>query len=152
MSSGPLLTPEQWEVCGVACYRACSNSLQELHQLTMAFSPRSESFYGDVAQVKVAARRDATPEETERLRQLAAQVSNLRFFFREVIYADHERVLISSAVSNCCKFNVLCRCAPRQPQEGTFGYIDSLTRESSFLHLSFTYHNVKIDLSRTKHD
>ncbi|KAL0123050.1 hypothetical protein PUN28_007584 [Cardiocondyla obscurior] len=74
VSSGPLLTPEQWEVCGIACYRACSNSLQELHQLTMAFSPRSESFYGDVAQVKVAARRDATPEETERLRQLAAQV------------------------------------------------------------------------------
>ncbi|XP_071870821.1 brefeldin A-inhibited guanine nucleotide-exchange protein 3 isoform X3 [Bombus fervidus] len=74
VSSGPLLTPEQWEVCGVACYRACSNSLQELHQLTMAFSPRSESFYGDVAQVKVAARRDATIEESERLRQLAAQV------------------------------------------------------------------------------
>nr|XP_034180603.1 brefeldin A-inhibited guanine nucleotide-exchange protein 3 isoform X1 [Osmia lignaria]XP_034180604.1 brefeldin A-inhibited guanine nucleotide-exchange protein 3 isoform X1 [Osmia lignaria] len=74
VSSGPVLTPEQWEVCGVACYRACSNSLQELHQLTMAFSPRSESFYGDIAQVKVAARRDATPEETERLRQLAAQV------------------------------------------------------------------------------
>ncbi|KAG9429339.1 brefeldin A-inhibited guanine nucleotide-exchange protein 3 isoform X1 [Apis mellifera carnica] len=74
VSSGPLLTPEQWEVCGVACYRACSNSLQELHQLTMAFSPRSESFYGDVAQVKVAARRDATVEESERLRQLAAQV------------------------------------------------------------------------------
>lgn len=40
----------------------------------MAFSPRSESFYGDVAQVKVAARRDATPEESDRLRQLAAQV------------------------------------------------------------------------------
>lgn len=76
VSSGPLLTSEQWEVCGVACYRACSNSLQELHQLTMAFSPRSESFYGDVAQVKVAARRDATPEETERLRRLAGQVSN----------------------------------------------------------------------------
>jgi len=83
VSSGPLLTSEQWEVCGVACYRACSNSLQELHQLTMAFSPRSESFYGDVAQVKVAARRDATPEETERLRQLAAQVSNPRFIFEK---------------------------------------------------------------------
>lgn len=75
VSSGPILTSEQWEVCGVACYRACSNSLQELRLLTMAFSPRSESFYGDIAQVKVAARRDATPEETERLRQLAAQVS-----------------------------------------------------------------------------
>ncbi|KAK0081887.1 hypothetical protein PV325_011414 [Microctonus aethiopoides] len=74
ISSGPNLTAEQWEVCGIACYRACSNSLQELHQLTMAFSPRSKSFYGDVAQVKVAVRRDATPEESERLRQLSAQV------------------------------------------------------------------------------
>ncbi|XP_043482060.1 brefeldin A-inhibited guanine nucleotide-exchange protein 3 isoform X2 [Leptopilina heterotoma] len=74
VSSGPNLTPEQWEVCGVACYRACSHSLQELHQLTMAFSPRSESFYGDVAQVKVAARRDVSAEESERLRQLASQV------------------------------------------------------------------------------
>ncbi|XP_043599777.1 brefeldin A-inhibited guanine nucleotide-exchange protein 3 isoform X2 [Bombus pyrosoma] len=77
VSSGPLLTPEQWEVCGVACYRACSNSLQELHQLTMAFSPRSESFCGDIAQVKVAVRLDATieeSEESERLRQLTAQV------------------------------------------------------------------------------
>lgn len=80
MSSGPVLTAEQWEVCGIACYRACSNSLQELHQLTMAFSPRSESFYGDIAQVKVAARRDATTEESDRLRQLSAQVS-LFFFF-----------------------------------------------------------------------
>lgn len=42
----------------------------------MAFSPRSESFYGDVAQVKVAARRDASAEESERLRQLASQVCN----------------------------------------------------------------------------
>lgn len=74
VSSGPNLTADQWEVCGVACHRACSNSLQELHQLTMAFSPRSESFYGDAAQVKVAARRDTTAEESERLRQLAAQV------------------------------------------------------------------------------
>lgn len=81
-SSGPYLTTEQWEVCGVACHRACSNSLQELHQLTMAFSPRSESFYGDVAQVKVAARKDATPEETERLRQLAAQVKSRKVFLK----------------------------------------------------------------------
>lgn len=81
MSSGPNLTPEQWEVCGIACHRACSNSLQELHQLTMAFSPQSESFYGDTAQVKVAARRDTTPEETERLRQLAAQVRINWFLF-----------------------------------------------------------------------
>ncbi|KAI4492341.1 hypothetical protein M0802_009851 [Mischocyttarus mexicanus] len=87
VSSGPILTSEQWEVCGVACYRACSNSLQELRLLTMAFSPRSESFYGDIAQVKVAARRDATPEETERLRQLAAQV----FLLEEQRAEDYSR-------------------------------------------------------------
>ncbi|KAG8035626.1 hypothetical protein G9C98_001054 [Cotesia typhae] len=88
ISSGPLLTAEQWEVCGIACYRACSNSLQELHQLTMAFAPRSESFYGDLAQVKVAARRDATPEESERLRQLSAQVFLIAEQRSEPTYTD----------------------------------------------------------------
>ncbi|CAG5092160.1 Similar to Arfgef3: Brefeldin A-inhibited guanine nucleotide-exchange protein 3 (Mus musculus) [Cotesia congregata] len=88
ISSGPLLTAEQWEVCGIACYRACSNSLQELHQLTMAFAPRSESFYGDLAQVKVAARRDATPEESERLRQLSAQVFLMAEQRSEPTYTD----------------------------------------------------------------
>lgn len=109
VSSGPLLTSEQWEVCGVACYRACSNSLQELHQLTMAFSPRSESFYGDVAQVKVAARRDATPEETERLRRLAGQVSNPSNFNFEM----WQRI-DTIPPSPQLLFDVLDRCAPRR--------------------------------------
>ncbi|XP_012270259.1 brefeldin A-inhibited guanine nucleotide-exchange protein 3 [Orussus abietinus] len=74
VSTSSMLTMEQWEVCGVACYRACSNSLHQLHQLTNAFYVKSDSFCGDAAQVKVAARRDATPEEAERLRQLVAQV------------------------------------------------------------------------------
>lgn len=155
MSSGPLLTPEQWEVCGVACYRACSNSLQELHQLTMAFSPRSESFYGDVAQVKVAARRDATPEETERLRQLAAQVSNPRFMYLwEMRYAGESIPISSSVVSNCRTFNVLCRCAPHSHWYGTFGIyrLCSNSRESPFLHLSFTCQNCSWLISRAKYN
>lgn len=86
MSSGAVLTVEQWEICGVACYRACSNALHELHQLTMAFSQRSESFYGDTAQLKVAARRDATPEESERLRQLASQVKLFFTYYFFVTY------------------------------------------------------------------
>lgn len=103
MSSGPLLTSEQWEVCGVACYRACSNSLQELHQLTMAFSPRSESFYGDFALVKVAARWDATVEESERLRQLAAQVGCFVTLLSLTIFVYGRRYY----TSGCLTFVVL---------------------------------------------
>ncbi|KAJ9574459.1 hypothetical protein L9F63_008385 [Diploptera punctata] len=40
----------------------------------VAFHPGSHSFYGDVGQVKVAARRDCTLRESERLKQLAQQV------------------------------------------------------------------------------
>jgi hypothetical protein len=41
----------------------------------VAFCPGSHSFYGDVGQVKVAARRDCTTRESERLKQLAQQVT-----------------------------------------------------------------------------
>lgn len=127
VSSGPLLTPEQWEVCGVACYRACSNSLQELHQLTMAFSPRSESFYGDVAQVKVAARRDATIEESERLRQLAAQVSwFVTLFYLNILQYGRRYYHFSGCLTfvvllcvltiatKSCQLNVFVRLSPKR--------------------------------------
>jgi len=41
----------------------------------VAFCPGSHSFYGDMSQVKVAARRDCTAKESERLKQLAQQVT-----------------------------------------------------------------------------
>jgi hypothetical protein len=41
----------------------------------VAFCPGSHSFYGDVGQVKVAARRDCTTKESDRLKQLAQQVT-----------------------------------------------------------------------------
>ncbi|XP_021942345.1 brefeldin A-inhibited guanine nucleotide-exchange protein 3 isoform X2 [Zootermopsis nevadensis] len=74
LSAGPVLTPDQWHITCLALHRACSVSLHSLQQLMVAFCPGSHSFYGDVGQVKVAARRDCTTRESERLRQLAQQV------------------------------------------------------------------------------
>lgn len=43
-------------------------------QLMAAFYPCSQSFYGDLAQVKVAARKDSSAEENYRIKQLSQQV------------------------------------------------------------------------------
>lgn len=74
LSVGPILTTNQWEVLVTAVHRACSISLNPLHQLTLAFKQNSDSFYGDLATVKVAARKDTTASESERLYELAKQV------------------------------------------------------------------------------
>ncbi|KAF5302593.1 hypothetical protein FQA39_LY10211 [Lamprigera yunnana] len=71
---GQILTTNQWEVVVTAIHRSCAISLNPLQQITFAFKPNSDSFYGDLATVKVAARRDSTPEENERLYELAQQV------------------------------------------------------------------------------
>lgn len=74
LSAAPILTVNQWEVVCLALHRACSLSLFSLHQLMAGFRQGSHSCYGDGAHVKVAARRDSTPEESQRLKQLAQQV------------------------------------------------------------------------------
>lgn len=74
LSAGKNLTVSQWEILVVGLHRACTISLNPLHQLTLAFKENSDSFYGDLATVKVAARKDTTSEENERLYELALQV------------------------------------------------------------------------------
>ncbi|KAK4874079.1 hypothetical protein RN001_013439 [Aquatica leii] len=71
---GQILTTNQWEILVTAIHRSCAISLSPLQQVTSAFKPNSDSFYGDLATVKVAARRDSTPDENERLYELAQQV------------------------------------------------------------------------------
>ncbi|KAF5291462.1 hypothetical protein FQR65_LT01774 [Abscondita terminalis] len=71
---GQILTTNQWEILVTAIHRSCAISLNPLQQVTSAFKPNSDSFYGDLATVKVAARRDSNPEENERLYELAQQV------------------------------------------------------------------------------
>lgn len=74
LSVGPILSSNQWDILVTAMHRACAVSLNPLLQLTLAFKPNSDSFYGDLATVKVAARKDTTVEESQRLYELAQQV------------------------------------------------------------------------------
>ena len=68
------LTPNQLEVVFLGLVRASELSLYPLHQLMASFRPQSMNFYGDIGTVRVAARRDSTVRETNRLRQLAQQM------------------------------------------------------------------------------
>lgn len=75
LSVGQILSTHQWEVLVTGIHRACTVSLNPLYQMILAFKPNSDSFYGDLATVKVAARKDSTVEENQRLFELAQQVS-----------------------------------------------------------------------------
>lgn len=74
ISVGQLLTAHQWEVLVTGMHRAANLSLNPLQQITLAFKQHSDSFYGDLATVKVAARKDSTVEDNKRLSDLAQQV------------------------------------------------------------------------------
>uniref|UniRef100_A0A1S4G9F5 SEC7 domain-containing protein n=1 Tax=Anopheles gambiae TaxID=7165 RepID=A0A1S4G9F5_ANOGA len=73
-SAGYLFEEEQWVIIASAIHRASTVSMAPLKQLIFAFNRNSNSFYGDCANVKVAARRDSTPEELQRIHSLAQQV------------------------------------------------------------------------------
>lgn len=89
-SCGEHLPPEYWDVVVCGLHRSCMVSLYPLYQLMNLFHPESPNFYGDVGQVKVAARRDCTGKDSDRLRQLSHQVFLL----------DTQRSNISAAVDN----------------------------------------------------
>ncbi|XP_053610535.1 brefeldin A-inhibited guanine nucleotide-exchange protein 3 isoform X2 [Plodia interpunctella] len=74
LTSGHLLTDNQWEIVCTSLHRACNVSLTPLKQLTFAFKENSNSFYGDLAIVKVAARRDCSVNDNVRLHAMAQQV------------------------------------------------------------------------------
>lgn len=74
LSTGHIFNEEQWMVACSAIHRACSVTIAPLRQLSFAFNEKSNSFYGDCATVKVAARRDSTIEELARVHSLAQQV------------------------------------------------------------------------------
>lgn len=57
LALGQNLTSRQWEILTLAIHRACTVTLGPLTQLTRAFKAHSDSFYGDLATVKVAARK-----------------------------------------------------------------------------------------------
>lgn len=65
-SIGGMFNEDQWLVVCSAIHRATSLNIAPLRQLSFAFDENSNSFYGDCATVKVAARRDCTLEEINR--------------------------------------------------------------------------------------
>lgn len=74
LSTGHLFNETQWLIACSAIHRSCTVTVAPLRQLSFAFHEKSNSFYGDCATVKVAARRDSTIEEIMRINALAQQV------------------------------------------------------------------------------
>ncbi|CAG9767239.1 unnamed protein product [Ceutorhynchus assimilis] len=79
LNLGKILAENQWTILVTALHRACYISLCPLYQLSLAFKENSDSFYGDLATVKVAARKDSNVAENERLYELAQQVFLMPF-------------------------------------------------------------------------
>lgn len=74
LSTGHLFNETHWLIACSAIHRSCTVTVAPLRQLSFAFHEKSNSFYGDCATVKVAARRDSTIEEIMRINALAQQV------------------------------------------------------------------------------
>lgn len=74
LSTGHLFNETQWLIACSAIHRSSTVTVAPLRQLSFAFHEKSNSFYGDCATVKVAARRDSTIEEIMRINALAQQV------------------------------------------------------------------------------
>ena len=67
-------SPCQWDLVVWGLVRATTMSLYPAHQLMASFMVGSENFTGDIGSVRVAARRDCTLVETNRIRQLCYQI------------------------------------------------------------------------------
>lgn len=72
-----MFNDEEWTIACLSIHKACVLSFHPLMQLLATFYPCSQSFYGDLAQVKVAARKDSTVEENYRIKQLSQQVETI---------------------------------------------------------------------------
>ncbi|CAG0916914.1 unnamed protein product [Notodromas monacha] len=73
-TAGPFLTRREWELVAAALFRALALTVRPLATMIDAFKPGSTSFYGDVGQIKVMARKDLSTCENTQLRRLTTQV------------------------------------------------------------------------------
>ena len=67
-------TSTQWDIIICGLVRSSEMTLYPTHQLMASFMVGSENFYGDIGSVRIAARRDSTVMETNRIKQLCHQV------------------------------------------------------------------------------
>ena len=77
-------SPNQWDIVLTGLVRASELTLYPSHQLMSSFMIGSENFYGDIGSVRVAARRDSTVMETNRIRQLCYQMLLLDYQRTEI--------------------------------------------------------------------
>ena len=68
-----MLSEKMWHIVVTSIRHASDVTLYCLRQLMTPFQQDSDSFYGDMGQVKVAVRRDCSGVECERLRQRACE-------------------------------------------------------------------------------
>ncbi|XP_023334828.1 uncharacterized protein LOC111706238 isoform X2 [Eurytemora carolleeae] len=73
-SQGEYFEESEWELVILSLCRSLQLTLYPVHQLMASFKPGSSRFYGDVGSVKIAARRDSTLKDSNRINQLAHQV------------------------------------------------------------------------------
>ncbi|XP_024084809.1 brefeldin A-inhibited guanine nucleotide-exchange protein 3 isoform X1 [Cimex lectularius] len=74
VTSNNVLSIEQWTHVVFGVEKAASSVLKPLITLNAAYSHNSHQYYGDLAHIKVAARKDSTIQRNARLRHLAQQV------------------------------------------------------------------------------
>lgn len=58
---------EQWEIASSAIHRASTVNLSRLRQLSIAFYENSNSFYGDLADIKITSRKDYASDDINRI-------------------------------------------------------------------------------------
>ncbi len=107
LTSGPELSCREWNVVCLSLCRSAQLTLYPLHQLMSPFHRGSDSFYGDIGDVKVAARRDSCKKETHRLMQLAQQVTR-----KETSYDETKTATCFSLARCSCWISKRLNCPP----------------------------------------
>ncbi|GAB6031395.1 hypothetical protein CHUAL_009177 [Chamberlinius hualienensis] len=92
LTACPELSPEYWEIAVESLNSCFYVSLFNLKQLMVAFKDSSDNFYGDIGQVRVAAKSDCLPGENEKLKRLAEQIflmENQTFNQEQTKFSSH---------------------------------------------------------------
>jgi len=74
LSGNEDFTESLWDIIITSIHQSLDITTYSLRQLMLLFHANSESFYGDIGQVKVATRKDCTVSEFVRVWHLAQQV------------------------------------------------------------------------------
>ncbi|BES88159.1 Domain of unknown function (DUF1981) [Nesidiocoris tenuis] len=74
VTASNILSAEHWSIIIDGTVKAANGALVPVISLNAVYSHNSHQYYGDLAHIKVAARKDSTVQKNARLRHLAQQV------------------------------------------------------------------------------